>query len=725
MSMIFTNNASSKLTEAIAAESSFIKIPEADVVKFPTLTTGKYFYLTLVGDGIYEIVKCTGVSSNVIDITRAQDGTTARSWPKGTIVELRIPAIALNEIIEDIESKAPEVHTSKKLDGATYGMGTYTTFGHVCLTDDLGSTSDQTKGVAATPYAVKQTYEKAASAASAAAEAKNAANIATTRATGAVKSVNNTKPDSSGNVTLSIDAFPSQTGNEGKFLTTDGTTVSWAEISGGMIKALPSNLASLDSVTEPGYYALPANVMGTTAYIPRSAVISTSYELQLPYVKEEKYPCFLLKVSADSLGNIFQDVFVDGLTFSRSANSALAWSMWITDTTVYSKDDKLGLTVVSDTASRKDAAPITLSAKAIHELVDAVPSVTLSDAVDSISSTTAASSAAVKTAYDKAVEAASASSSTAGVPCGTIIYSGSTTTPSGYLKCDGSEVSRETYADLFAAIGTAYGAGDGTSTFNLPNLMNVFIEGNATPGTHLAAGLPNITGTILSRPLAAAGPDGGAIGEGSGSFHFSAQDATTSSGNWSTLNINTSILFKPDHITFNAASSSSIYGNSTTVQPEAYTAIPYIKAFGAVVNEGNLDLNNLLSKVTTLENNALLKSGGTMTGTITVNTITPNNTTTPVSLNAANATQEIRICGGTNLGDGGALLLYGANNTYNTYTPGAFSLQASNGTTTRALFGFLNEGLLWDNIHVMPYKSTAAPSNMDGFDGDVWIQYTA
>ncbi|MBO7344489.1 MAG: tail fiber protein [Clostridia bacterium] len=49
-----------------------------------------------------------------------------------------------------------------------------------------------------------------------------------------------------------------------------------------------------------------------------------------------------------------------------------------------------------------------------------------------------------------------------------------TTVPTGYLLCDGSAVSRTTYADLFAAIGTTYGSGDGSTTFNIPNAWSVF-----------------------------------------------------------------------------------------------------------------------------------------------------------------------------------------------------------------------------------------------------------
>ena len=55
-------------------------------------------------------------------------------------------------------------------------------------------------------------------------------------------------------------------------------------------------------------------------------------------------------------------------------------------------------------------------------------------------------------------------------PAGSIsMYAGSTA-PTGYLLCDGSAVSRTTYADLFTAIGTTYGAGDGSTTFNVPNV---------------------------------------------------------------------------------------------------------------------------------------------------------------------------------------------------------------------------------------------------------------
>lgn len=55
-------------------------------------------------------------------------------------------------------------------------------------------------------------------------------------------------------------------------------------------------------------------------------------------------------------------------------------------------------------------------------------------------------------------------------PVGSISLFAGTTAPNGWLICDGSAVSRTTYANLFSVIGTTYGTGDGSTTFNIPNL---------------------------------------------------------------------------------------------------------------------------------------------------------------------------------------------------------------------------------------------------------------
>lgn len=69
------------------------------------------------------------------------------------------------------------------------------------------------------------------------------------------------------------------------------------------------------------------------------------------------------------------------------------------------------------------------------------------------------------------------------VPTGVILAFGGSTAPTGFLMCDGSAVSRTDYAALYAVIGDKYGAGDGSTTFNLPNITNCFPSAVGVKGT--------------------------------------------------------------------------------------------------------------------------------------------------------------------------------------------------------------------------------------------------
>ena len=64
-----------------------------------------------------------------------------------------------------------------------------------------------------------------------------------------------------------------------------------------------------------------------------------------------------------------------------------------------------------------------------------------------------------------------------GVPIGSVFNLATTTVPTGFLECNGAAVSRSTYASLFASISTTWGVGDGSSTFNLPDLRGQFVRG--------------------------------------------------------------------------------------------------------------------------------------------------------------------------------------------------------------------------------------------------------
>ena len=142
------------------------------------------------------------------------------------------------------------------------------------------------------------------------------------------------------------------------------------------------------------------------------------------------------------------------------------------------------------------------------------------------------------------------------------------TAPEGTLICDGSEVSREAYSELFRVIGTREGAGDGETTFNLPDLRDRWIKSSGTEnkvGDKISEGLPNINGIMFTgHSLALFGPN-----TGSGAFRV---DNSLMGG--STAGIAGSYA---KGFTFNASRSSAIYGNSTHVTPNSIALLSCIR----------------------------------------------------------------------------------------------------------------------------------------------------
>lgn len=145
------------------------------------------------------------------------------------------------------------------------------------------------------------------------------------------------------------------------------------------------------------------------------------------------------------------------------------------------------------------------------------------------------------------------------------VYAGNGEPPFGFLLCDGAEISRLNYADLFAAIGTSYGKGDGVNTFNLPDLTARFIMGDTIAGQTKAAGLPEISGhTIIYQHT-------GWDESTNGAFTATSVDGGTTSNAGEVLNM------KDTYFDFKASKSNSIYGSSDTVQPPALTMRYIIK----------------------------------------------------------------------------------------------------------------------------------------------------
>jgi hypothetical protein len=146
-----------------------------------------------------------------------------------------------------------------------------------------------------------------------------------------------------------------------------------------------------------------------------------------------------------------------------------------------------------------------------------------------------------------------------GFPSGTIIAFAGKSVPDGWLLCNGALVSRTTYAKLFAAIGTAWGAGNGSTTFKLPDADARVMQGvtdASKVGRSLEAGLPNITGSISI-----------------GSWYEPSDACYKRENMLRTANVDDTT----PEIGFDANKSSSIYGKSNTVQPSAIQILTIIK----------------------------------------------------------------------------------------------------------------------------------------------------
>lgn len=149
------------------------------------------------------------------------------------------------------------------------------------------------------------------------------------------------------------------------------------------------------------------------------------------------------------------------------------------------------------------------------------------------------------------------------IPTGSVIPFAGETPPEGFLLCNGQEVSRVTYARLFNVIKEKFGAGDGVTTFNVPNLVEKFIEGTeSSVGQTLKAGLPNIEAGFAAYTYQNGSPSGkmkstitntNQVGTGGGSDR-------------------TFVTFSLD-----ASRGSDVYGKSNTVQPPAVKMLLIIK----------------------------------------------------------------------------------------------------------------------------------------------------
>ena len=158
------------------------------------------------------------------------------------------------------------------------------------------------------------------------------------------------------------------------------------------------------------------------------------------------------------------------------------------------------------------------------------------------------------------------------MPTGMIFPWPGDTPPEGAIVADGRELNRTTYKGLFNIYGTKYGAGDGSTTFNVPDLDGRFIELTTDAGSvgqFVEPGLPNITGTF-NHQYWRASYNGHSIVEFSGALSYS-EDSTGAAGDGNEYRGPCA------NLSLNAENSNSIYGDSSTVQLPALRALACIK----------------------------------------------------------------------------------------------------------------------------------------------------
>lgn len=126
MALLFSNNASAELAAALTADATTLYVEEGKGSYFPVISrVGDYFYVTLVGDSVMEIVKVTATEGDTFTIVRAQDNTEAAAFAIGDLIELRITAADFKDILtspklSDFFADSSKVNPIYSTDADTY-----------------------------------------------------------------------------------------------------------------------------------------------------------------------------------------------------------------------------------------------------------------------------------------------------------------------------------------------------------------------------------------------------------------------------------------------------------------------------------------------------------------------------------------------------------------------------------------------------------------------------
>ena len=223
-----------------------------------------------------------------------------------------------------------------------------------------------------------------------------------------------------------------------------------------------------------------------------------------------------------------------------------------------------------------------------------------------------------------------------GIPIGYEYFSINPNIPKGSLPLLGGVYNRETYSDLWEWLQTQddyikteaewqtiftanngnvpfYSQGDEETTFRVPSLRCWVkgADGNIREtGDYLEAGLPNITGGAYFQP-SAGGLETVLSADGALSTVGETKRSSISSSQTGEITIsNVQTNYYTDNVTLNASNSNSIYGNSTTVQPESIVGLWLVKAYGIIEETGTIDEQQYVDDRITMVMNSIFDTDG-------------------------------------------------------------------------------------------------------------------
>lgn len=563
----FANNVSTQLTKPVAADDSTIEVRSlTHSFVWPNISaTGDYFLIVIddISSSTWEIMKCTKVQVNgdatVLTVERGLEGTTATTFNAGSVVENRLTAGTLDTFGEGFPAK---VEINRGGTGATTAADARTNLDVPSKADLSSEVSTRTSEVARLDQKIIDNIPPAATTSVRGTTTLSSAVDSASEALAATPKAVKTAYDKA----VAVDTR----------LTSEVTTLEAADTATN--QKLTSEVSRLEG--EIAAHTPPDASLTTKGIVQLNSAVDNASEVLAATSKAVK-TAYDKAVAAAA-----KSASADKLTTARS----ITLTGPVTGTVDFdgSVNVSIPTTVVSASTSAKGI-------------------VQLSSATNSESELVAATSKAVKAAYDKAVEA----SNKAGLPLGHIFAWPFPTAPDGCIILNGSTCDRTLYADLFAYVKSKgwilpedtwqhiasinngfcawFSEGDGSTNFRIPKFapyQKFTIDPN-TAGVYYPAGLPNIEGSV--EPWISWTD----IPSSSGAFNVVQTGSPTVQGG--------SAQIRSNKFSFNASSSNSIYGNSTTVRPESHDWVVCVVAFGTATNVGNVDVANVMNTISQIQ----------------------------------------------------------------------------------------------------------------------------